>query len=219
MKNLKSIIIVLSAGVIPIALLFLGLRLLLSAGFLSIEYRMPGFPQDLYGFTQDERLQYSNIALEYLLNESDMDFLTNQTFPDGTILFNGREASHMLDVKKVVKPSLTVGYLSWFLFALLALISIAANQIPNFLQGIRYGTWILLGIIGVIGIFAVISFWNFFSFFHTLFFEGESWIFSYNDTLIRLFPLRFWQDAFLIEGLITIGGSLSILKLIKPKRD
>ncbi len=30
-----------------------------------------------------------------------------------------------------------------------------------------------------------------------------TWVFSYSDTLIRLFPLPFWQDA----GLIVAGGS------------
>lgn len=219
MKLLKTIINVFTSGLFPVVLLFLGLRLLLSPGFLSLEYRMPGFPKDMYGFSQDERLRYSNIALEYLLNDSEINFLADQTFPDGTKIYNMREVSHMLDVKNVVKPALTVGYISWFLFGSLLLISILTNQIPNFLQGTRNGAWVLLGLIGVIGLFAVVSFWNFFSFFHTLFFEGESWIFSYTDTLIRLFPLRFWQDAFLIEGLITIGGSILILSLIKPKKE
>ncbi|MFC2065331.1 hypothetical protein ACFLXB_09585 [Chloroflexota bacterium] len=84
MKLVKLIIKVFSAGLIPIALLFLGLRLLLSSGYLSIEYRMPGFPKDTYGFTLDDRLRYSSIALEYLLNDSDINFLADQTFPNGT---------------------------------------------------------------------------------------------------------------------------------------
>jgi len=76
----------------------------------------------------------------------------------------------------------------------------------------------LLGLIASIGIFALVSFWNFFAAFHSLFFQGESWIFSYSDTLIRLFPLRFWQDAFILEGIIVVGLSTLILVLTRPKQ-
>jgi len=47
----------------------------------------------------------------------------------------------------------------------------------------------------------VINFDTLFTSFHRIFFEGDTWLFSYSNSLIRLFPLRFWQDVF-----ITIGG-------------
>ncbi|MFC2029012.1 TIGR01906 family membrane protein [Chloroflexota bacterium] len=219
MKLLKFVIKGVAALLIPLSLVFLGLRLLLSSGFLSLEYRMPGFPNDQFGFTRRERLHYSNISLNFLLNNDDIDSLSIQTLPNGSPLFNDRELSHLLDVKNVVKPSLVVGYNSWLLLGIIAFVSILAKLKNQLIDGIRLGAWLMLGIIGSIGLFALISFWNFFSIFHSLFFEGESWIFSYSDTLIRLFPLRFWQDAFLIVGLITIGGSLIILFAIKPVRD
>src|SRR3990170_1025082 len=187
MRLLKLMIKILLACLVPVVLVFLGLRVLLTSGFLSVEYRMPGFPRDQYGFSQSDRLEYSNIALNYLLNDADINFLANQHFTDGTPLFNSRELSHMVDVKNVVKPSLTIGYLACGLFVL-------------------------------IGIFALVSFWNFFAAFHSLFFQGESWIFSYSDTLIRLFPLRFWQDAFILEGIIVVGLSTLILVLTRPKQ-
>jgi len=64
-----------------------------------------------------------------------------------------------------------------------------------------------------------VSFWQFFTLFHELFFTGDSWIFEYSDTLIRLFPLRFWQDLFLfIPILIAICG-LALGLFLKPKAD
>ncbi len=48
----------------------------------------------------------------------------------------------------------------------------------------------------------LIGFEGFFQAFHGVFFESGTWVFSYSDTLIRLFPLPFWQDA----GLIVAGG-------------
>ena len=64
------------------------------------------------------------------------------------------------------------------------------------------GGWLMVGLAAVIGVIAVIGiainpniFFSFFAGFHSLFFEGDSWLFLYSDTLIRLFPIRFWQDA------------------------
>jgi integral membrane protein (TIGR01906 family) len=68
-----------------------------------------------------------------------------------------------------------------------------------------------------LGLFASISFWQFFSWFHSLFFKGDSWLFAYSDTLIRLFPIRFWQDAVIgIVGLALLLG-LALAFGLKPK--
>ncbi len=55
------------------------------------------------------------------------------------------------------------------------------------------------------GLIAVVTSFNWlFTQFHALFFEGDSWIFLYSDTLIRLFPIQFWTTAFVI----VFGGAL-----------
>jgi uncharacterized membrane protein len=41
--------------------------------------------------------------------------------------------------------------------------------------------------------------------FHRIFFEGNTWIFPYSDTFIRLYPERFWRDSFIYIALITLG--------------
>jgi integral membrane protein (TIGR01906 family) len=46
---------------------------------------------------------------------------------------------------------------------------------------------------------------KFFVAFHGLFFEGDSWLFDYSDTLIRLFPMPFWIDiAAVVVGLLLV---------------
>jgi integral membrane protein (TIGR01906 family) len=50
----------------------------------------------------------------------------------------------------------------------------------------------------------VFAFGPFFVFFHRIFFEGDTWLFNWYDTLIRLFPVKFWQDVFLWVG----GGAI-----------
>ena len=50
----------------------------------------------------------------------------------------------------------------------------------------------------------------FFTQFHHLFFEGDSWLFLFSDTLIRLFPIRFWEDTFLAGAGIVLAGGLGL---------
>jgi uncharacterized membrane protein len=53
-------------------------------------------------------------------------------------------------------------------------------------------------------------FWSFFADFHHLFFQGNSWLFPDSDTLIRLYPLQFWQDAVLSIGIISALCGLAL---------
>lgn len=39
---------------------------------------------------------------------------------------------------------------------------------------------------------------DFFTTFHRIFFEGDTWTFPLSDTLIRLFPMRFWIDVAIV---------------------
>src|ERR1051325_46276 len=57
---------------VPIALIGLGLRVLLTPFFLKIEYNMPYFPADEYGFTKADRLKWAPYALNYLVNSADI---------------------------------------------------------------------------------------------------------------------------------------------------
>jgi len=202
---------------LPLALTFVGLRLLLAHGFLEVEYRMPGFPADDYGFSLQDRLHWSNISVDYLVNNADISFLGNLTFPDGSALFNERELSHMQDVKGVVQPILWIGYALWFLMLGIGLWARFGGWWREFVRGIRRGGWLTVGLVVAIGIIAGISFWQFFTVFHKLFFSGDSWLFLYSDTLIRLFPMRFWQDAFLFAGVLNVLGGLALGLGLRPK--
>ena len=217
MKTIYHILSWLVTILLPIALTFLGLRLLLTHAFPEIEYRTPGFPVDDYGFTLQERLHWSRISVDYLLNNADISFLGNLTLPDGSALFNERELSHMHDVKKVVQPVLWIGYAVWFVVLGMGLWARFGGWWLQYVRGIRRGGWLTVGLVAVIGTFAGISFWQFFTVFHELFFTGDSWLFLYSDTLIRLFPMRFWQDAFLFAGILDLLGGLALGLGLRPK--
>ncbi len=218
MKILFRILAWLITLLLPLALTFLGLRLLLTHTFLEIEYRTPGFPPDDYGFNLQDRLHWSEISVDYLVNSAGISFLGNQTFPDGSPLFNPRELSHMRDVKGVVKPVLWIGYSVWIMILGIGAWARFGRGWPEFVQGLRRGGWLTVGVVAVIGIFAGVSFWQFFTVFHELFFSGGSWLFEYSDTLIRLFPLPFWQDAFLFAGVLDVLAGLA-LGLALPRKN
>jgi len=202
---------------IPLALVGLGMRLLLTTAFLEIEYNMPYFPPDEYGFTKEDRLKWAPYALEYLVNNADISYLGDLRFEDGTPLHNERELSHMEDVKRVAQGALRVWCVSLAALALLGVWAWRAGWIQEYRLGLMRGGWLMVGLAVVIGLIVVIGivinpnvFWNFFTGFHSLFFEGDSWLFLYSDTLIRLFPIRFWQDAFLFAAVIALGGGVAL---------
>jgi integral membrane protein (TIGR01906 family) len=202
---------------IPFVLLFLGVRILLSEFFLDVEYRLPGFPPDSYGFSLEDRLRYANQALDYLNSDADIAVLAELTFPDGAPLFNARELGHMQDVKNVLAPLMRIGFgLTLAVFGLLFLAQRRSWR-SALLAGIRRGGWVTVGLVGILGLLAVLSFWQFFTVFHSLFFEGDSWLFLYSDSLIRLFPMRFWQDAFLFAGILALLGGLALGLGLRPR--
>jgi integral membrane protein (TIGR01906 family) len=218
--KVKSVIIKwLTALLTPVALIFIGILFLLTPVFLNLEYRIPGFPADSYGFSLDDRLNWANLAQQYLVNDAGVEFLANLKFTNGTALYNERELSHMQDVKNVVKPVLWIGYGSLIILLGSAVLTYRSKdeRKKDYLNGLRYGGWLMIFLLLLVGIFALTSFWNFFTLFHGLFFKGDSWLFFYSDTLIRLFPMRFWQDAFLMIGIIALGCSLALIFGLKPK--
>ena len=205
------------AILVPFALIGLGMRALLTPTFLKIEYNMPYFPPDSYGFTKEDRLHWAPYALEYLVNTADISYLGDLKFDDGSPLYNERELSHMADVKGVVKSALNIWYISLALLIMLGGWSWREGSIQTYRQGLMRGGWLMVGLAGAIGLTVVIGmtvnpnvFWDFFTGFHHLFFKGDSWLFLYSDTLIRLLPIRFWQDAFLFAAVIALGGGLGL---------
>ena len=83
-----------------------------------------------------------------------------------------------------------------------------ARWLSVFFQAVSRGGWSTVALVIMILVGVFISFQSLFTDFHRIFFSGDSWIFLYSDTLIRLFPLQFWQDGFIWMGAFTITGAL-----------
>ena len=209
---------------VPIVLIGLGLRLLLTPLFLQFEYNMPYFPPDEFGFTKEDRLKWAPYALDYLVNNEAISYLGDLKFEDGSPLYNERELSHMDDVKLVTQGALRVWYISVAVLLLLGAWAWFGGWWQDYRLGLMRGGWLMVGLAVTVGLIVVIGivinpnvFWNFFAGFHSLFFEGDSWLFLYSDTLIRLFPIRFWQDAFLLAAVIALGGGVALALGLRPR--
>lgn len=203
---------------LPLVLILLNARVLMTNAFLRWEYNLPNFPPDPYGFTQEDRLEIAPPALEYLFNDEGIEFLGEQTFPDGQPLYNERELSHMVDVKVVTRQLSIYGYSLIGVTALfITLMAFSSNAREALYRSLFSGSVLTVALI-IVGLITVATSFNWlFTQFHALFFEGDSWIFLYSDTLIRLFPIKFWTDAFalmfggaLLEALL-IGGAMRYL--------
>jgi integral membrane protein (TIGR01906 family) len=109
-----------------------------------------------------------------------------------------------------VQPALGIGYSLWFILFVLAAWARWGSWWPDYRRGLGRGGWLTVALAALLAVFALTSFWQFFTQFHGLFFEGDSWLFLYSDTLIRLFPMRFWQDAFLVVGGLALAGGLAL---------
>lgn len=209
----------------PLALIGLALRILLTPLYYTIEYNMPYFPEDEYGFTKEDRLKWAKPSVEYLVNDADISYLGDLKFDDSTPIYGERELSHMHDVKVVVQGALQVWYIANVILLVLAVIALRNGWASSYLNGLRRGGWWMIGLALTLGFIAGAGillnpdiFWAFFSWFHSLFFEGDSWLFYYSDTLIRLFPIRFWQDAVVAMAVIALGGGLALTIGVKIKK-
>jgi integral membrane protein (TIGR01906 family) len=195
---------------VVLALTLTGIRLLLTPIFLQIEYRMPGFPEDRYGFTRDDRLYWAPFALDYLTNSENISYLSQLTFEDGTKIFNDRELRHMEDVKHLTQIVLRVYVITLGMLAFIGVWAWRSGKMAAYKLMLGNGGRAAVVIVFILIVAIMLAFNAVFTGFHLIFFEGDSWMFAYSDTLIRLFPLRFWQDVFIIEGALVLVGGLAL---------
>ncbi len=195
----------------PFLLIMFAIRIMTNPLFARIEYQMPNFPSDVYGFEQEERLEYAIYGIKYLTNDKEINFLGDLTFEDGSPLFKDRELSHMVDVKVLIGKALSAWYGIAFLMGLLTIWAKQTNRWRGFRTVLGLGGNLTIGLLVLGGITLAINFDWLFTQFHYLFFEGDTWLFYTSDTLIRLYPMRFWQDAFIAVFSLTLIGSILLI--------
>jgi integral membrane protein (TIGR01906 family) len=206
-KSLLTLLGWLVTLMLPFILLLTSMRLLLTPIYVDVEYSLPGFPEDPYGMTFPERRTNAKIALDSILGGEGISLLAAQRFEDGVPMYNERELSHMQDVRDLTQIVLKVWILLLIALGLIGLLAGARNLGAQFHSWLVRGAKLTIGLIVTILLFVALSFNALFTGFHRIFFQGDTWLFLYSDTLIRLFPLRFWQDVFIALGVMTLLGA------------
>jgi integral membrane protein (TIGR01906 family) len=191
---------------VPLAMLLLSVDAISTGAYIRHEYGLLGFPpSELY--PPDERLRLAEATLHYLRSSESEDYLYSLQHA-GDSVYNEREVEHLIDVKIVMQAALTLEKVLLFCICVISLYLLyAIGERDSALRGIARGCALLWGAAMAIGLAAVLSFDWFFTQFHRLFFADGTWTFYETDTLIQLFPLRFWMDATWKIGALALGGA------------
>jgi len=204
-KILKLFIIVL----IPILIIITAIRLLATDQYLAFEYGKASFPPDPFGFTQQQRFDLASSSIHYVRAHLPSNALSKQTL-NGAPVYNPREVSHMADVRTVFQRIFQVWQVTFIVLLVMGLILWRKRELFSLASGSNSGGLLTSGIILSIALLAIFSWQFWFNIFHLFFFKPGSWLFSYSDTLIRLFPVQFWFDATLTISLLSLISGLAI---------
>lgn len=190
---------------IPFLITFGTVRLIMS--WNAPDY--PGFEYnriepDRFGMSDDDRLEFARASLDYLMRpesaEDAIHLLEELRLPNSDQSFyNDHEIGHMLDVKKVVDTFRTAMWVLAIIvvLGLIFLLARPETRVEGY-KALFYGG--SLTVVVVIAVLVLIGLsWNFvFVQFHEILFPPDSWTFYNSDSLIRLFPEKFWFDFGLI---------------------
>jgi integral membrane protein (TIGR01906 family) len=203
---------------LPILLILSSVWIILQTAnlWIPLEYRMPGFPNDSYGFTREDRVYWSRVDIAYLQNDEGIEYFDAYRLENGDPMHNDRELRHMEDVKNLIGITWRILGLGWVILILVGAIvrsRVGWEPVVEMITASARGTiWLMI----LLALGLVIAFGVLFVGFHRLFFEGDTWLFAYSDTFIRLYPERFWRDTFALVAIVTLLLSL-ILRWL-PRR-
>ena len=191
--TLLSVVVALA---VPAVLLGNGLWLLTNDWYVHAEYARPGFPDDRYGFSKEERTRLALVGLDSIhpFNRDGVRVLREAALPGGGAAFNEREIVHMSDVRGLVARVLLAHAIA--LVAIIAVWVVARlRRLDGVMsRGLFAGGVLTLVIAAALGVMMLVAFDWFFVQFHEALFTGDTWQFPSSDTLIRLYPDVFWSD-------------------------
>lgn len=165
-------------------------------------------PPDTYGWTPETRLALAQATLDYMQRpepaEEVIYILEDLRLPEDETqpLYNEREIEHMLDVKRLTDGIRRLWWITTVIVVggLIFLLAREQTRLVGY-QAIYGGGITTVIILAGIALFIGVGWSFFFVFFHELLFPPGTWTFYYTDSLIRLFPERFWFDIGVILSL------------------
>jgi integral membrane protein (TIGR01906 family) len=202
------------ALVTPALLVVNGLRLVADDWIVRFEYGRDGFPDDRYGLTRDERTALALVGLASIEPGSEgLSLLEQARLPDGRPAFTEREIEHMADVRRVFGRALRLQLVAVAALALAAL-ALSRTRLRHAVPlGLMLGALLTLAVAVLAIPVILLGFEGFFARFHEVFFDPGTWRFPSSDTLIRLYPERFWEDVSQLVAGLTVLQALVLAPL------
>jgi integral membrane protein (TIGR01906 family) len=192
---------------IPVIFAMLPVRILLQPWIIPFEYNH--LAPDMYGMDSAERLRLGLAGLESITETGGIERLRQAQFESGELAFTEREISHMLDVR-VVTEQLSDVQLVMLSLGLWATVWLAIYAPARLQRALQTGATLTLAVVLGVGFFVLVAFDSFFTTFHHIFFTGDSWLFAYTDTLIRLYPVQFWIDVTVMVCVAIVVESIAL---------
>ncbi len=173
----------------PFFIVLSSLYIFMTPQFIQYEYSQPGFPLSIR-FTPEARYYNATQTVRYVVGQMSLQDLENLG------VYNAREIKHLVDVQNVAGGAFLVHAVSGLLIllGLVVLFRHSATR-PWAARSLVTGAILTLVVIAAIGVFSLVAFDQFFVTFHHIFFEGDSWLFAYTDSLIQFYPVEFWEAA------------------------
>jgi integral membrane protein (TIGR01906 family) len=195
----------------PILLVLGSARIMVNSWYPRYEYAKADFPPDRYGFTHAQRLEFGTVSIDFLnapqRPEVAIKLLEDQRLPgtENMPLFTVYELGHMVDVKRLMDTlwRVLLGAAIIVVGGLIILLARRSTRREGY-AALFGGGLLTTGLLTVLVLLVLTSWQWFFITFHDVFFQPGTWQFDWSDSLIRLFPDKFWFDA----GVLLVGGAL-----------
>ncbi|MBX3055886.1 MAG: DUF1461 domain-containing protein [Anaerolineae bacterium] len=214
---------------LPVFIGFGWITLVIGPVYPHYAYARPDFPADLAGMppatavtqalsplTQAERLERALVAVIYLESwqpaATAIVMLTNQQLPrTGAPLYNQRELNHLMDVKQLTDAMRWLALVTAVpvIGGLSCLLRRKQTRQVGYLALAQGGMLTMILLSGVAGL--ILFGWSYFFYqVHGLLFPSGTWSFAATDSLMRLYPERFFFDVALVLSLgAWLGGLLA----------
>ena len=189
---------------IPIALILANVFVFMNPAWLAYQYSQPDFPPSVR-FTPQDRYHLASESIEYIRGNRTLDQFK------ALDVYDEREIKHMVDVRELVdKVKIVLPIIALLIVASLIVLAREKKNRALAARGLLNGAILTIGLFVVVGLFAATGFQTFFTLFHKVFFEGETWLFNYTDSLIQFYPLPFWFATSIALVAITIGEAIIV---------
>jgi integral membrane protein (TIGR01906 family) len=201
---------------VPMCVYLSSLKVFLTHTWVGIEYSRPDYYRDYYGWGSNERLKYSFDTLDFLIDNKPVEYLSGLKNLNQKALFLPEEVNHMEDVKQLMnKANWVLSLLAFFVSGAVVLLLHDKYSRHRLAYTLMMAGLVTMTITTMMVMLISVLWDFFFKLFHEIFFQAGTWTFATSDSLIRLYPEKFWVDT--AAGIIIYSTLVSVLLTLAPR--